>query len=140
MITIVPIFIFALLDLLSTYYGVCVNHGIELNVNGINLMQEFGFIPGGLLYMLFNMMIALIFSVLLWKSRHDEISRVFVIVVIVLFLTDLSTTVVMNVNTISYQETGSGFAPPDSNYKDVTPRQKQMINETFSRNDFCRLI
>lgn len=140
MVTIAPIIIFSILDLTTTYFGVCVFGGIELNVNAIKLVQKFGFIPGGLIWMFVNFLIGSLLAWFLWGSMENEISRTFMIVVIVLLLTDSANTIVLNINTLMYQNIGRGFAPRDSHEKDITPAQAEQIKETFVMEEFCRLI
>lgn len=139
-ITIVPVMILSILDLATTYFGVCVFGGIEINVNAILLAQKFGFIPAGILWVGVQFIIASMLAWFLWASKSDDIGKTFMIVVIVLFLTDFANTVVLNFNTLSYQNIGRGFAPRDENQKDITPSQAKEIRETFVREDFCRLI
>jgi len=139
-ITLIPILIFSLLDLITTYYGVCVYGGIELNLTAIQILQRYGFLFGGLIYISKNMLIGSLFYIFLWKGRKEEITFVFTMVVVVLFLTELANVVVLNVNTLLYQKYDTGFAPSDSHSKDITPEQAEKIIETFSRDDFCRWI
>jgi len=139
-ITLIPILIFSLLDLLTTYYGVCVHGGVELNLTGIQIMQKYGFLFGGLIYISKNILIGLLFYGFLWKGRKEIVTFVFVMVVVVLFMTELANVVVLNVNTLLYQTIGTGFAPSDSNSKDVTPKQVEKIMDTFERDSFCRWI
>jgi len=123
-ITFIPILILSLLDLITTYYGVCVHGGIELKLSGISK----------------NMLISLLLYGFLWKGRESEVTFVFIMVVVVLFITELANVVVLNVNTLLYQTVGTGFAPADSNSKDITPKQAEEILETFDRDNFCRWI
>lgn len=140
LLTLIPGLVFSLMDLGTTYYGVCVNHGIELNINAINLAQRFGFLPAGFIYICERLIIGLFLSYILWKCRVNEIARTFVLIVIVLYLTNFANVIVLNINALMYQETGSGFAPPDSHEKDMTPSQIQEVKDTFVAKDFCRLI
>jgi len=139
-ITFYPILLFSLLDLTTTYYGVCIHGGIELNVAGMRMMQKYGFLIGSLIYISKNILISGMFSVFLWKAKDTDLSKVFLIVVIVLFITELANVVVLNVNVLIYQLGGKGFAPRDESTKDITPQQAQEIKETFVREDFCRWI
>ena len=130
-ITVVPVFILCILDLASTYLGVCVYGGTEMNVNAIRIAQTHGFLAGGVIYIILKAGIAGVMGWFLWRGREDEISRIFTIVIIVLYLTDLSTVVVLNLNTLLYQNTGKSFAPPDANQQDITPIQQEQIIQTF---------
>jgi hypothetical protein len=139
-LTIVPVAVLCILDLASTYLGVCVFGGMEMNVNAIRLVQKFGFLPGGVIYMMGQLAMVSLIGWFLWKSREDDLGRTFVTVMLVLFLTDFANTVVLNFNTLMYQNTGKSFAPPDANQKDITPIQQEQIIQTFEPNKFCRLI
>lgn len=139
-LTLIPTLLLSFLDLTSTYLGVCVFGGIELNPNAIKLIQNNGFILAGVLHMVVFSVIGLLLGFLLWKVRKDEIGRTMVLVIIVLFLTELSNTVVLNLNNIMYIMTGKSFAPPDEQLKGVTPMQAEQIGRTFDRQSFCRLI
>ncbi|MHA1402071.1 MAG: hypothetical protein ACTSQE_17110 [Candidatus Heimdallarchaeaceae archaeon] len=139
-ITFIPILILSLLDLITTYYGVCVHGGIELKLSGIKIIQTYGFLLGGIIYISKNMLISLLLYGFLWKGRESEVTFVFIMVVVVLFITELANVVVLNVNTLLYQTVGTGFAPADSNSKDITPKQAEEILETFDRDNFCRWI
>lgn len=140
MFTLVPSLVLSLIDLSTTYVGVCVLGGIELNLNAMIIAQQFGFIGAGVFYTILKGFSVCLLALFLWKARNDEISRIFMIVMIVLFLTDFANVVVLNINTLMYQIYGIGFAPPDQSSEGVTPYQAEQIQKTFSRRDFCRLI
>ncbi|OGW47507.1 MAG: hypothetical protein A2Y66_02465 [Nitrospirae bacterium RBG_13_41_22] len=136
----IPVIVLSFLDLVSTYMGVCYCGGIELNPSAILLIQRYGFIPAGLFHMARFAVVGLFLSWILWKSKDDEIGRTFVLVVIVLFLTEMANTVVLNFNGIIYSQTGKSLVPPDSVMKDVTPVQMEQIESTFEPASFCRLF
>ena len=140
MITVVPTLVFALLDIMTTYFGVCFFGGVEMNYAAIVIAQKFGFIILGIYHVAKNMFIGGLFAFYMWHSRNDELSKMFLMVVIVLYLTDFANVVVLNVNTLLYQVFGVGFASPDEQGKDVSIQEWQRIDNVFDSSKFCRLI
>lgn len=138
--TVIPTFILAILDVMTTYIGVCYYGGIELNTNAIRKIQNYGFIIGSLDFIVVKSLIAGMFGIFLWSSRKDQFAMTFTIVLLVLFLTDFANTVVLNTNVLMYQTFGKGFAPRDESARSVTPLQAEEIEKTFVREEFCRLI
>jgi hypothetical protein len=124
----------------TTYYGVCINEGIELNYNAILLAQKFGFLKAAGGYLILKTVISSFLAVIVYKSRKDQIYLTFMLIVAVLFLTDFANTIVLNINTLMYQEVGKTFAPPDEHMKDMSQQQVERVIQTFEREDFCRLI
>ena len=140
MITIVPSLVLCLLDVMTTYFGVCIWDGIELNYTAIVISQKYGYMFLSVYHVAKSLFVGSLLAFYLWKARGDELSRIFLIVVLVLYLTDFANVVVLNVNTLMYQNFGVGFAPSDEHAKGISENSFKRLVSVFDRSEFCRLV
>lgn len=134
-----PFLTFIIIDLTTTYCGVCILGGLELNPLGIVIGSRFGF----LFLSLFQVGIyafGMAFLAYLFKSlAKSELWKIFLIVFWCLSLMSYSQIVVYNTSGIVYNTTG---VKPVKIKSELTEEQFKELKEEFEpiRPDFCRLI
>jgi len=136
-----PFLTFIIIDLTTTYCGVCILGGLELNEFGIFIASKFGF-----LFLSFMQIgiyaFGMLFLTYLFKSlARSELWKIFLIVFWCLNLLSYSQIIVYNTSGIIHAVTG---IKPVQTEKIVplTKEQLREMEERFEpiRPDFCRLI
>lgn len=136
-----PFLAFIILDLTTTYYGVCIKGGIELNPFGTFLAEKFGFlflIPYSI--GIYALIIAWI-TLTLKKFSDNELWKIIWIIIWCMIAFNYAKTIMYNFSTLIYAETRVEIVDRQELYP-ITEEQLKQIHEEFEpvRKDFCRLI
>jgi len=119
-----PMLFLTLLDMITTYYGVCILKGIEMNKAMIELSSKYGFIFASALTICENLTISFIFFLIyewLKKIRLGLAVTVVYFLVILFYFTILLT---INLNSIHYMLTNRELIP--------TTKMTRVIFKTFN--------
>lgn len=136
--TIVP---FTILDILTTYYAVCMLGAIELNPLALALAR-FGFIGVALFALGF---MALLSGLIAYFIIHSgQLFKIIFVTIFSIVLINYATTLLVNINTISYKTYAKPILQEHQVLKivQIPPQQIEKIAQNFEvvREDFCRLL
>lgn len=136
-----PIAMLVSLDLITTYYGVCVLGGIELNPIGTLITKDRGFLI--LLPYQFGTYGLFIagFSFFIRMFSKWELWRLIFLILFVIVLLDYVDIIIYNLVGILHEKTGFDVVS-QSDLDPITNETLQEIQQEFepNRNDFCRLL
>jgi ABC-type uncharacterized transport system fused permease/ATPase subunit len=136
----IPIFIFIVFDLISTYIGVCVYKGFELNFEAINLASKYGYLilfP----YQVGKYGIAILLLTLFFVKTERFEWKIFIILIWSILLLNYSRTILLNSNNLIYLATGK-MVVPSQQIVYYPPEYLQQAKTEFYKvkENFCRLI
>lgn len=125
-----PIFTLLFLDALSSYMGICLYGGIELNKEVIRLAYSLGFLGANTVYMFFYMVLGVIVC---WKllTEKNKYFQMFVMGLFAIYFVSHLKVVIINFSTLLFQSTG---IPPLMTHEQPT----QQLIQMFDRARFCR--
>jgi len=141
-----PILFFSLSDHITTYIGVCVLHGIELNPLA-PFLARYGYLFITSLNIGSFTLIALLLTFLLKKSSRNELMKIVFIVFWINLLIFQAKTIAFNINSLATMILHKYPVQPHKLTEDANSPQEmvkiiQQANITFTphRNDFCRVL
>jgi len=131
--------ILSFLDLATTYCGVCVLGGVELNLAGIKLASKHGFLFLIPIILTPYIILAMILAFALKRYSKYEIAKIMLTILWAYLLLEYAKTVVFN--TVGLLQ-ATGIPVKQEQIIPVSEERLERAKEVFEplREDFCRLI
>ena len=135
-----PFIIFIVLDLITTYYGVCVLEGFEINLQAIKIASQHGYLSLFPYQIGRYGMLIFLLTVLYLKAPRFEWKILFLVIWGILIFSYLRTTA-LNLNNLIFLATGKTMIPPQE-IAYYPPEQLKRAKVEFekAKANFCRLI
>jgi len=137
-----PFAFLMILDLASTYLGVCVLGGYELQAWAITFGVQYGFLFIASFYIFKYVISNLAIAYFLKKSQHHEIWKIFLIVVWAVSLISIAQSLMLNFNSL-FGALTNVYIVPQKQLINIPISQAKEIAMAFEgglRSRFCRLI
>ena len=128
-------------DLITTYWGVCIQRGFEMSDFALWIVPKIGYIPASLLLFGLYALGMLILAYFLYAFRQHDIWRVFLLFFWCLAMISYLRGFLINTNTLVYLHTNQTLIKPSKLVHIPASEIKEKIRVFHQvKKDFCRLI